>query len=134
MVALLGLFIAAAAAPVLKNCGVTKAIFKLNSYSLTPAAPIPGNPVTLNMDYTVPEGIVVNGGIATYAFTYNSIPLTPTTEPLCSNIPCPISPGTYSNHTITQWPSGLSGSFTIKNTWTDDKGAQLICLSIAATA
>jgi hypothetical protein len=126
--------LAAAAAPILKDCGSAKSVFTLNSYSLTPAMPTPGSSVTLNLDYTVPEGVVVTGGVATYAFTYNFIPLSPTTEPLCSNVPCPLGPGTYSNHTITQWPSGLSGSFTIKNTWTDDGGAQLICLSIAGTA
>jgi len=132
MIALLGFLLAAS--PVLKDCAIGgNSVFKLNSFSLSPTNPIPGNPVTLNMDYTVPEGVIVNGGVATYSVTYNFIPLTPTTEPLCANIPCPIGPGRYSNHTITQWPSGVSGSFTIKNMWADENNAQLLCLSISGS-
>jgi hypothetical protein len=131
MIALFGLL---AAAPVLRDCGGAKSVLTLNSFSLTPAVPSPGDSVTLSIDYTVPEGVVLTGGVATYAFTYNFIPLNPTTEPLCSAIPCPLGPGRYTNHTVSQWPSGLSGSFTIKNTWRDDGGAQLICLSIAGSA
>jgi hypothetical protein len=131
MVGLLSL-IAVILPPVLKNCGTAATIFKINSMSLEPANPAPGELVTMNLDYTVPEGFVVNDGEAKYAINYNFLPLAPTIEPLCQNIPCPLGPGTYANKTSSTWPSGVSGSVNTKITWTDETGTQLLCIDMAA--
>jgi hypothetical protein len=86
----------------------------------------------MDIDYTVPEGFTVKDGQAKYAITYNFIPLSPTIEPLCQNIPCPLSSGTYQNKTSSTWPSGVSGSVNTKITWADETGAQLLCINLAA--
>jgi hypothetical protein len=131
MRSLLSLFVVAVA-PVLKDCGNGKSLIKLNSFSLTPTIPVPGDNVFLHIDYTVPEGMIITGGVATYAVTYNFIPIAPTTEPLCGDIPCPLGPGRYVNTSVSQWPTGLRGNLLIKNTWVDELGAPLLCLSITA--
>ena len=118
--------------PVLTNCGTATTVFKINSMSLSPANPIPGELVALNLDYTVPEGVMVTGGQATYAVTYNFLPLAPTIEPLCQNIPCPLGAGTYQNSSSSTWPTGLSGSVNTKITWADDTGTPLLCINLAA--
>jgi hypothetical protein len=118
--------------PTVKDCGGGKTIFTVNSVSLTPSNPLPNDDVTLHLDYTVPNGALITGGDATYSVTYNFIPLSPTTEALCSNIPCPLGPGRYVNSSISKWPSGLTGSLTTTLKWTDQSANQLLCISILA--
>lgn len=122
-----------AAPPTVKDCGGGKTRFVLNTVSLSPLNPSPNDAVTLHLDYTVPPGTLVTGGEAKYSATYNFIPLTPTVEPLCSNIPCPLGPGRYVNSTVSTWPSGLTGSLTTTLRWSDDAATSLLCVSIAAT-
>jgi hypothetical protein len=118
--------------PILTNCGTAATVFKINSMSLTPVNPVPGELVTMNLDYTVPEGFTVTDGETKYAITYNFLPLAPTIEPLCQNIPCPLGGGTYQNKSYSTWPTGVSGSVNTKITWTDEVGTQLLCIGLAA--
>jgi hypothetical protein len=106
----------------------------MNELSVRPVNPNPGDDVILHVQYTVPEGVFINDGTATYAIKYNFIPLSPTVEPLCKDLPCPLGPGTYTNETITAWPSGLTGSVSTKITWADEKGALLACISMEGKA
>ena len=115
------------------DCGEGKSLFSIQRLSLQPAQPVPGENVSLHLEYSVPAGVTINGGEARYAVTYNFIPLSPTVEPLCKNIPCPLSTGTYSNITYMQWPSGLSGSLVTKITWVDVTARQLLCVQLTAT-
>ena len=114
-----------------KDCSTGKEAFKVNAVTLAPSVPVPGQNVTLHLDYTVPSGMVVTDGLATYATTYNFIPLTPTTEPLCANVPCPLSSGTYANDTTTLWPTGLSGTLVSRMSWADSTNAPLLCIEIS---
>ena len=123
-------FLLGAFALKVSNCGGNQAAFRFNELSVYPTTVVPGDPVTLHVQYTVPDGMVITEGKATYAIKYNFIPLTPTIEPLCKDLPCPITPGTYSNNTVSIWPSGLSGSVSTKITWTDEKGALLACITV----
>jgi hypothetical protein len=125
-------FIGFIAAPILRDCGAGKSLFTINSLSLSPASPNPGDNVLLNLDYTVPQGLTVVGGDATYSITYNFLPLSPTVEPLCQDIPCPLVSGRYVNHSSSVWPTGLSGTLDTKIIWTSEMGAQLLCMSISA--
>lgn len=115
------------------DCGAGKSLFTIHGLSLEPAQPIPNENVSLHLDYTVPSGTMIDGGDAKYAVTYNFMPLTPTVEPLCKNIPCPLSSGSYSNTSYMLWPSGLSGSLVTKITWTDTSAKQLLCILITAS-
>ena len=127
--AVLSLVAAASAAftATVKDCA-PGSIFTLNAVDLTPASPNPGDPVTLHLDYTVPEGVTVTDGTTTYAVTLNFIPFAPSTNPLCQDIPCPLGPGTYKNATTSTWPTGVSGTFTSKMTWANPAGETLMCV------
>lgn len=115
------------------DCGGGKSLFTINTLTLEPAQPVPNQNVSLHLEYSVPAGVTINGGDAKYAVTYNFIPLTPTVEPLCKNIPCPLSSGSYSNTTYMLWPSGLSGTLVTKITWADTSATQLLCILITAS-
>ena len=130
LITLLGLSFAVP--PVVKDCGVGKTLFTVDAVSLLPSNPTPNENVTLHLEYTVPTGVLITGGEAKYTVTYNFIPLSPTVEPLCSNIPCPLGAGSYRNDSVSLWPSGLTGSVTTILTWTDDVSRPLLCISIAA--
>ncbi len=131
MRSLLGLFVAAfaglTAAATVKNCD-PNSLFTVNAVGLTPTSPAPGDPVTLHLDYTVPEGMTVDDGTTTYAVTLNFIPFAPSTNPLCQDIPCPLGAGTYKNDTVSTWPTGVSGTFTSKMTWSNPAGQTLLCI------
>jgi hypothetical protein len=115
-----------------KDCGAGKAAFKIHELSVNPVMVNPGEPLTLHMKYEVPQGLLVKSGTAKYAVNYNFIPLSPTIEPLCSNVPCPLGPGIYTNDTKTTWPTGLSGSVTTTITWLDESSKLLACIAIAS--
>lgn len=110
-----------------KSCGGT---FAVKAVSLNPPNPVAGQQVGLHLEYVVPEP-TVTGGTTQYTITYNFIPFQPTVEPLCQNVPCPLSPGAYSNDTLTTWPSGASGSFTSTMKWFDPSSLLLLCIEIA---
>jgi hypothetical protein len=132
MFLLLLVALAEAATPTVKDCSSGTSVFTVNAASLVPADPIPGQNVTLHLEYTVPPGVTVTGGQSTFAITYNFIPLSPTVEPLCQDIPCPLGPGSYSNNTVSMWPSGLSGTVVSTLKWQDTDAKQLLCISITA--
>lgn len=124
-------FAAAAAAATIKDCGAGKSAFTINALSISPINPVAGKDVTVNLEYTVPTGMVITGGLTTYSVTYNFIPFSPTTEPLCRNVPCPLTAGIYTNHTTTQWPSGMSGSVVSRMTWADETNNLLLCIDVS---
>jgi len=121
-----------APAPTVKDCSAGKSLFTLNTASLSPPNPIPGQYVQFHIDYTIPTGVSISAGEARYAATYNFIPLSSTVEPLCSVIACPTLPGRYTNDSSSMWPSGLSGVLTTKVNWVDDSARNLLCISIVA--
>jgi hypothetical protein len=100
--------------------------------ALTPVDPTPGQTATLYLDYTVPEGLTIMDGTAEYDVTYNYIPFSPTTEPLCQDIPCPLGPGRYQNTSDSEWPTGVSGFLDTKMKWLDTNKNLLLCVEISA--
>lgn len=124
---------AATTRPTVKDCGGGKTLFTVNIVSLIPDTPVPNENVVLHLEYTVPSGTVITGGESRFSYTYNFFPLSPTIEPLCRNVPCPLRPGKYVNNTISRWPSGLSGSFTSTLQWKDPGAIPLLCVSISGT-
>jgi len=113
------------------DCGKGATAFTLGPLSLDPVNPTPGQNFTMNYQYTVPAGMMVMGGVSKYSITYNFIPFSPTTEPLCNNIPCPLSAGTYTNATTSVWPSGLSGTLTSQITWQNENSVPLLCIAVS---
>jgi len=117
-----------------RDCGGSNSLFIVNSVSLDPAVPIPGNKVALTLDYTVPSGVYIGAGQVEYDVKYNFMPFAPTFENLCHNVPCPLGPGTYQNRTTTEWPTGISGRLVTKMKWLDATNALLLCVEISDQA
>ena len=110
-------------------CGGSMTIDKV---TVTPVVPVAGQPITLHLEYRVPT--VVTGGTSETSITYSFIPLAPTVEPLCSNVPCPLEPGAYKNDTVTTWPSGVSGNVAITTKWFDPANLLLLCFKLTSKA
>ena len=119
----------AAADLTVSPCGGTMTI---NKISITPRLPIANEPITLHLEYSVPT--VISGGTSETSITYNFIPLSPTVDPLCSNVPCPLTPGTYKNDTVTTWPSGVSGNVAVTTKWFDPANLLLLCFKLTSKA
>lgn len=116
------------------DCGAGKSVFTIQSVSLDPPTPVPGQDMTLTLDYTVPADTIVSGGETEYDITWNYIPFEPSYEPLCQNIPCPLGPGRYKNQSTSVWPDSVSGYIVSQMKWTDEAGRLLLCVEIANQA
>ncbi len=114
-----------------QDCAPGESLFTITDLALDPVAPVAGQNITLHLGYEVPDGLTVKGGIAEYDVTYNYIPFSPSKEPLCSNIPCPLGPGSYQNASTSQWPDSLSGLLVSQMKWWDDQDRLLLCVEIA---
>jgi hypothetical protein len=114
-----------------KDCAAGRSVFTLNNANITPANPVPGDKVIMNVDYTVPDPLVITDGASEFQVTYNFIPFAPTIEPLCANVPCPLGPGFYSNATETQWPTSISGTVTSQMKWFDQDRNLLLCVALS---
>lgn len=113
-----------------RNCGSAAALYKITELRLEPAAPAPGQEVSLTLSFDAPEGLIVTDGTSTYEASFNFIPLTPTVQPLCGDVACPIEPGAHTNTTVTEWPSGVTGTFKSKMRWATTSGAELLCVEL----
>lgn len=114
-----------------RDCGDGQSVFTVDKVSLDPEVPVPGSDMTLYLDYTVPDGWLITGGQAEYSVTYNFIPFAPSYEPLCQDVPCPLGPGSYQNHSTSQWPSGISGLVVSTMKWVDPSNTLLLCVEIS---
>jgi len=117
------------------DCGVTP-VFTITSLTLDPlASATVGQNVSLGLMYNSP--VLVSGGKVTTSITYNFIPFAPSVSDLCTtrNIftlssACPITVGIHDGSAWYLMPA-VSGSITTKILWTDDNGAQLLCISLS---
>jgi hypothetical protein len=129
---LLGLLAASYAASLssVSDCSKGASQVKINSMTFQPDPPVKGQNSTLTLDLNVP--IEIQSGTATYSFTYNFIPLTPTVEDLCSQIPngCPIKTGPL--NLVSSYPIDptLRGTIVAKIEWKDTANVELLCVSI----
>jgi len=115
--------------PSVSDCSNGASLFKLTSMSFAPDPTVPGVNSTLLLDMNVPS--TVTNGTATYATSYNFIPLTPTVDPLCYvTVDCPIQVGTLTTRSSYPIPTGLSGSLQIRISWKDLDGNLLLCVVI----
>jgi hypothetical protein len=106
--------------------------FTIQTLSLSPPDQAsPGENVTLGLIYTNPT--LVTDGTVTTSVTYNFIPLTPTVEPLCKSVVCPLEPGQHDGGVSYAFPTGLSGSVVTKIVWTV-ADIQVLCLQLTLKA
>ena len=112
------------------DCSAGKSLFTLNSAYVAPDVPVAGENVSITIFYTVPEGMTITDGTSEYSATYNFLPLSTTVEPLCSDVPCPLKSGQYTNQSDTMWPSGISGTLSTQMKWFDADKDLLLCLGV----
>jgi hypothetical protein len=116
-----------------RNCGSSAALYKITELRLEPSAPAPGQEVALTLSFDAPGGVVITDGTSTYEASFNFIPLTPVVKPLCGDVACPIEPGGHTNTTVTEWPSGVTGTFKSKMRWVTGGGAELLCVELGGS-
>lgn len=109
------------------NCGPNSA-FTVSRLVQTPDTYMsPGTNVTLTLTYNVPAEITA--GTAVTSASLNGLPLTPTTEDLCTKVACPIAPGEHNGDSWFTFPSGVSGKIQSQVVWKDTAGNELLCLN-----
>lgn len=118
----------APASALVTNCA-PDSIFQITQLVLDPPTNVvAGQNVSLTLLYTSP--VEVDSGTITTSVTYNFLPLTPTTAPLCDTVPCPIGVGDHDGSSWFVVPTGVKGSVVTKIVWTDVNAIQLLCLNI----
>jgi hypothetical protein len=127
---LLGLIASALTLSSVTDCSKGASQIKINSMTFQPDPPVKGQNSTLSLSLSNPSDIL--GGTATYSFTYNFIPLTPTVEDLCAQVPggCPIKAGPLD--LVSSYPidPSLRGTIVAKIQWKDTANTELLCVSI----
>lgn len=111
----------------IRDCGEGMGRAPLISFDSQPALPKAGDNVTLWVAYDLPAP-AVTGGTATYSFSLNGIPLTPTVDDLCTQTACPIEVGAHNETSSSIFPSGVSGKVVSQIAWRDQNNALLWCV------
>jgi hypothetical protein len=129
----IGAFFAAAVATAVtvRDCAPDRSLFAITDLRLEPSTPSAGQTVALTLSYDVPQGVTITDGTSIYRMTFNFIPLTPTTHPLCQDVACPITGGSHTNTTQTQWPQGVTGNFKSQMEWRGAQDELLLCVEMA---
>ena len=112
----------------MRSCGTSTDLAQNIILNVEPV--LPQSDYTLFLDADLSQ--TVNQGTSKYSVTYNFIPLSPTTEDLCteiakSNITCPLN-NTIASESKGTVPTGLSGTVVIKNEWFDVSNARILCM------
>ena len=115
-----------------RNCGSSSDLAKNLVISIVPDAAKAGQDVTTTFDYDL--NTVITGGTATYGFSFNGIPFSPTVNDLCVEQaggccpdPCPLGIGHHSDKSITTFPS-VSGKIITTIKWADQDGSPILCV------
>lgn len=115
-----------------RNCGSSSDLAKNLVISIAPDAAKAGQDVTTTFDYDLDT--VITGGTATYGFSFNGIPFSPTVNDLCVEQaggccpdPCPLGIGHHSDKSITTFPS-VSGKIITTIKWADQNGSPILCV------
>jgi len=122
------LTLCAAAYASITDCSKCASLFKIDALGFWPDPAIKNENSTISFAYTNP-GPAVTAGTSKYSYTYNFIPMSPTTADLCTQTTCPIAPGAYNQSSSSTFPN-LSGTLVIKIEWFDAGGKQLLCAQI----
>ena len=122
------LIIVSIANAAITDCSKGKSLFSIQGLGFWPDPAVKNENSSVSFAYTVPEPGITAGSVK-YSVTYNFIPLSPTLDDLCSQVVCPLLPGSYNQTTSSVFPD-LSGSVTVTIEWRDVSGSQLLCAQI----
>jgi hypothetical protein len=111
----------------IRDCGNGKGRAALLGFDSQPTSPAPGDNVSLWIAYDLPAP-AITGGTATYAFTLNGIPFTPTVNDLCTQTACPKETGFNNETSSSVFPSGVSGKIVSSVTWNDQNNNLVWCV------
>ena len=116
-----------------RNCGSSSDTAKNLVISITPDSPKGGQEVTTIFKYDLSKEVM--SGKASYGFTFNGIPFSPTVDDLCADQaggccpdPCPLSVGAHENKSLSNFPEGVSGKIVTTIKWTDQDNDQILCV------
>jgi len=114
---------------VISSCGDSTDLMQNIVLSVEPKLPQSDYTIYLNGDLSQ----TITKGTSKYDITYNFIPISPTTEDLCteiesSNVSCPLLNGFLSSESKGTIPIDLSGSLIIKNQWFNNDQAKILCM------
>lgn len=117
-----------------KDCGAGVSKFTITKLSMDPPnTVVAGQNVSLVLLYDNTYE-VVSGGTATTTLSLNGIPFSPSSEDLCTKLPCPLDIGSHDGSTWYDFPSGISGKIVSTVRWKDPTGTQLLCLETTLRA
>ena len=111
----------------LRDCGnpaTDQAV--ITGFGFSPSNPNPGDPTELWVAYDLKSPLT--GGTATYSFTLNGLPFSPTVDDLCTQTSCPKEVGTYNETSKSEFPSGISGKIVSKIQWANQDKKPVWCL------
>jgi hypothetical protein len=121
------------AAATYRNCGSSSNLAKNLAISIVPDVPAAGENVTTTFDYDLEQ--VVTSGQASYGFSFNGIPFSPTIDDLCDDLskgdtpdPCPLAIGHHTDTSISEFPTGISGKIVTTIKWSDQNANQILCV------
>ena len=107
------------------NCN-TNSVFTITDLSVDPTVPVKGQNITVHTVFTVPND--VSSGLATYKFSFNGIPFTPTVDDLCTQTVCPILAGNHDEYSSVLVPD-ISGKVIVDMIWSDETSTKTyLCL------
>ena len=116
-----------------RNCGSSSDLAQNLVISIEPDSPTAGQDVTTKFSYDLISE--VTGGEASYGFSFNGIPFSPTIDDLCADQaggccpdPCPLQVGHHDNESHSEFPSGVSGKVITTIKWSDQDGNQILCV------
>jgi len=98
----------------------------ITGFGFSPSNPNPGDATELWVAYDLKSALT--GGTATYSFTLNGLPFTPTVDDLCTQTECPKDVGTYNETSHSTFPSGVSGKLVSKIQWKNQDSQPVWCL------
>ena len=111
----------------MRDCGNGLGRAPLLGFGTSPEAPKAGDNVSLWIAYDLPVP-AITGGTATYSFSLNGIPFTPTVDDLCTQTSCPKEPGLYNETSSSIFPSGISGKIVSQIAWRDPDDTLIWCV------
>jgi hypothetical protein len=122
------LFTIIAASVTLRDCGDVSDQAKITGMGFYPLNPSPNQDTELWVSYDLNS--IITGGTATYSYSFNGIPFSPTIEDLCTQTICPQNIGDYNETSKSTFPSGVSGKVISKIQWENQNFQPIWCLEM----
>lgn len=111
----------------IRDCSNGAGRATLLGFASSPENPVAGDNVTLWVAYNLPSPAITSG-TATYKFSLNGIPFTPTIDDLCTQTACPKEVGVNNESSSSMFPSGVSGKIVSSITWKDQNNDLIWCV------